>query len=48
MSAGYNFFKNCWIMKQVTKELLQEKIKENRITEEEYNKIISTEQIKLQ
>lgn len=45
MSSGYKFFFNCWIMGQAKKELLQEKVKENRITEEEYNQIINTQQI---
>lgn len=44
-SAGYEFFLNCWIMRQATADTLQAKVTAGKITQDEYNTIIATPQV---
>ena len=42
----YGFLLNMWIMKRVDEAYLQRRVKSNHITQDEYEMIISTPQIK--
>ncbi len=45
MNPFYNFLKNMWIMRKADEEYLHARITKNQITQEEYNSIVTMEQI---
>lgn len=46
-SVFYDFLLNMWIMRKVEEVYLQARVKKSQITKEEYEQIISTEQVEI-
>lgn len=47
MSVFYGFLLNMWIMRKADEAYLQARVKKGQITKEEYEQIISTEQVEI-
>lgn len=46
MSVFYNFLLNMWIMRKADEAYLQARVAKGQISQEEYEQIVNTEQVK--
>lgn len=47
MNPFYNFLKNMWVMRRCDKAYLKARVEKGQISQEEYEKIINTEQVEI-
>lgn len=48
MSVFYNFLLNMWIMRKADEVYLQARVVKGQISQEEYDSIINTDQVKIE
>jgi len=48
MNPFYNFLRNMWIMRKADEEYLKIRVSKNQITQDEYNSIVTMEQVPVQ
>lgn len=46
MSVFYSFLLNMWIMRKADEDYLQARVAKGQISQEEYEQIVNTEQVK--